>query len=175
MAEGKCETANGPLYMMFILWMGLVFGCGDAGLSPEDEFLSDAMALTNVGKTEIRNTQGEITGVRVSVDVINTAPVSIEAPFVMTWWLRLANGDLLAKQTYRFAGRSFGVSERRRVQFVLEFPARLDIEGVQDAATFEFEVTQSSAAIAGAGVLTMSSGGPCNTWTYMRHGRLLKG
>ncbi|MGA1196614.1 MAG: hypothetical protein ACO36I_08975 [Candidatus Latescibacterota bacterium] len=163
MADGKCATPKGLLCVMFVLWMGLVFGCGDAGLSPEDEFLSDAMALTNVGKTEIRNDQGEITGVRVSVDVINTAPVPIEAPFVMTWWLRLSNGDLLAKQTYRFDGHAFGVSERRRVQFVLEFPARADVRGVQDAATFEFEVTQSSAAIAGAGVLTMSSGGPCNT------------
>ena len=160
---------------VFCLLLCLMVGCGDAGLSPEDEFLSDAMALTNVGKTEERNAQGEITGMRVAVDVINTAPVAIEAPFVMTWWLRLANGDLLATATYRFAGRPFGVSERRRVQFVLTFPARSDMVGVQDAATFEFETTQSSAAMAGAGVLTMSSGGPCKTCTYMRHGWLLKG
>lgn len=161
--------------LVFCVLLCLVVGCGDAGISPEDEFLSDAMALTNVGKTEVRNAQGEITGMRVSVDVINTAPVAIEAPFVMTWWLRLSNGDLLATATYRFSGRPFSVSERRRVQFVLAFPARADMMGVQDAATFEFETTMSSAAMAGAGVLTMSSGGPCNTCTYIRHGRLLKG
>ncbi|MFT5365706.1 MAG: hypothetical protein ACI8V2_000647 [Candidatus Latescibacterota bacterium] len=160
-----------------LLFVCGVLGCGNGALSPEDEFLSQAMALTNVGKTEVRNGEGEITGLRVSVDVINTAPVPIEAPFVMKWWLRLPNGDLLATTTYRFTGRPFGVGERQRIQLVLEFPARVDLTDVQDAATFEFEfeTTVSSAAMAGAGVLTMSSGGPCKTWTYMRHGRLVKG
>lgn len=155
--------------------MCAMFGCGNGGLSPDDEFLSQSMALTNLGKLEVRNEERQITGVRISVDVINTAPVSIDAPFVMTWWLRLANGDLLATATHRFAGRPFGVSERQRVQLMLTFSARADLIGVQDAATFQFETTVSSAAMAGAEVLTMSSGGPCNTWTYMRQGWLLKG
>lgn len=145
-------------------------GCGDGGLSPEDEFLSHSMALTNVGKLEVRNAQGEITGLRVSVDVVNTAPVPIEEPFVMTWWLRLPNGDLLDTATHRFGGRTFAVGESQRIVLTFDFPARADLTGIQDAATFEFERTQSSAAIAGAGVLTMSSGGPCNTWTYIRQG-----
>jgi len=151
-----------------VVCLGL--GCGDGGLSPEDEFLSQSMALTNVGKLEIRNNQGEITGLRVSVDVVNTAPVPIEEPFVMTWWLRFPNGDLLDTTTHRFGGRTFAVGERQRIVLTFEFAARVDLTGVQDAVTFEFERTASSAAMAGAGVLTMSSGGPCNTWTYIRHG-----
>ena len=161
------------LVLCFVLCA--LLGCGDGGLSPEDEFLSQAMALTNVGKLEVRDEEGQITGVRISVDVINTAPVPIDALFVMTWWLRLPNGDLLATATHRFAGRPFGSSERQRVQLMLTFPARADLTGVQDAATFQFETTVSSAAMAGAGVLTMSSGGPCKTWTYMRQDWLLKG
>ncbi|MBT4139688.1 MAG: hypothetical protein HOE48_17345 [Candidatus Latescibacteria bacterium] len=160
---------------VFSLLICALLGCGNGAISPEDEFLSQVMALTNLGKTELRNADGLIVGVDVSVDVINTAPVSIEAPFVMTWRLRLANGDVLALANHRFGEDAFGVSERRRVHLVLAFPARVDLEGIQDAATFEFESTESSAAIAGAGVLTMSSGPPCNTWTYMRQGRLLKG
>lgn len=156
-------------YLVFFVLCVMV-SCGDTGLSPEDEFLSDSMALTNLLKTEIRNANGAITGVRISVAVVNTAPVSVESPFIMTWYLRLPNGDQLATATHLFSGRPFGVGESRQVQLVLEFPARADLVGVQDAATFEFERAQSSAAMAGAGVLTMSSGGPCNTCTYMRQG-----
>jgi len=157
------------------LFVSVLLGCGNGALSPDDEFLSQSMALTNVGKIDVRNAQGEITGLRVSVDVINTAPVAIDAPFVMTWWLRLPGGDLLASTEHRFSGRPFGVSERQRIQLELAFPARQDLSGVQDAVTFEFDTTESSAAIALAGVLITSSGGPCNTCTYMRHGRWLKG
>lgn len=161
--------------LIFCFLICLVFGCGNGALSPEDEFLSQVMALTNLGKTELRNTEGALVGINVSVDVINTGPVLIEEPFILTWRLRFANGDVLALAKHRFGERSFGVGERRRVHLVLTFAPRMDLDGIQDAATFEFESTESSAAMAGAGVLTMSSGPPCSTWTYMRHERLLKG
>jgi hypothetical protein len=153
----------------FCAWM---VGCGNGALSPDDEFLTQAIALTNLGKMEVRNSQGEVTSLSISVDVVNTAPVAIDGAFVMTWWLRQSGGDLLAKTTYRFGDRPFGVGERQRIHVILTFPARPDLAGVQDAVTFEFEKAKSAAAMAGAGVLVMSSGGPCRTWTYMRHERL---
>lgn len=117
--------------------VAMLLGCGNAAVSPDDDVLSQVMALSNVNKAPITQTDGSIVGLTVSADVINTGPVPIEQAFVMTWRLREGNATLSAA-THRFSG-IFDRSERRRVVLTLNFPARPNLSGVQDVVTFEFD------------------------------------
>lgn len=113
-------------------------GCGSTPVSPEDDVLSQAMALSGVNRSPVTDGTGAVVGVTISADVINTGPVPITQAFVMTWRL-LASGSTLATGTYRFSGQAFESGERRHVALTLHFPARSDLSGIQDAVTFAFE------------------------------------
>ena len=145
-------------------------GCGGDPVSPEAEALSAFMSIANVSREPIENAGGEIVGVTLSADVIHTGPIPVISPFIMTWRLRDSGNGEIARMTHRFT--QFAVGQAQRVVLTMSFSARSSLSGVQDVVTFDFEDPQStrltsqrnSAAMAGAGVFTTSSGGPCNTW-----------
>lgn len=146
----------------------ILMGCGGDPVSPEAEALSSFMSIANVSRDPIYNADGDIVGVMLSAEVVNTGPLPVVSPFIMTWRLR-ANNDEIARGTHRFA--EFGSGQAQRVVLTLSFDARGSLSGVQDVVTFDFEDPQSvilisqrnSAAMAGAGVFLTSSGGPWST------------
>jgi len=156
---------------LVLCWI-ILAGCGGGPISPETQTLSAFMSIANVSRDPVFNPSGEIIGVNLSAEVINTGPIPIGSPFVMTWRLRSANNSEIARVTHRFA--RFDAGETQRVLLAMTFDARSSLSGVRDAVTFDFEDPQSeilisqrnSAAIAGAGVFLTSSGGPCNTCVY---------
>jgi len=122
----------------FILIGMALWGCGSSTVSPEDETLSQILALTNVGRQPQLNDAGAVTGVHITVDVVNIGLVSVTEPFVMTWRLRDAGGETVATATRRFDDLPFRPAEQRALTLILTFAARPDITGVQDVVTFAF-------------------------------------
>lgn len=132
------KHSNLPTFKcVMFAWIALILGCGNTAVSPDDDALSQVMALSNVSKTPIHQTDGAITGLTISADVINTGPVPIDQPFFMTWRLREGTATL-STATHRFSG-TFDRAERRRITLTLNFPARPSLSGIQDVVTFEFD------------------------------------
>ncbi len=125
--------------MVWLIWLVVFAGCSNNAVSPEDESLSQVMSLSSLSKSSLVDAQGAVVGMTVSVDVINTGPVSIDRAFVMTWKLRDSQNAALATTTHRFAGQPFQPAERRRVILTMSFAARPNLSGVQDVVTFAFE------------------------------------
>ena len=126
--------------VMKIMLVGLLFfvlfGCGGDPVSPEAEALSAVMSIANVSREPVLNANGDIVGVNLSAEIVNTGPVPIISPVVMTWRLRVSN-DEIARTTHRFTG--FGIAQVQGVALTLTFEARSSLSGVQDVVTFDFE------------------------------------
>jgi hypothetical protein len=113
-----------------------LFGCGGDPVSPEAEALSAVMSLANVSRESVLNAEGDIVGLNLSAEVVNTGAIPIISPIVMTWRLRVSNNEI-ARTTHRFT--DFGVGQAQRVFLTLPFEARSSLSGVQDVVTFDFE------------------------------------
>lgn len=115
----------------------LLLGCGGVPISPENELLSDFMSIANVRREPIHNTDGDIVGVNISADVVNTGPVPIISPFIMTWRLRGPNRAEISRATHRFS--RFEAGQVQEIALTMAFAPRPNLSGVQDAVTFDFE------------------------------------
>ena len=115
----------------------LLLGCGSVPISPENEILSDFMSITNVRRRPIHNPAGNIVGVIILADVVNTGPVPIISPFIMTWKLRTADSEEIARATHRFS--RFDAGQVQRIALTMEFAPRSSLSDVQNVVTFYFE------------------------------------
>lgn len=115
----------------------LLLGCGSVPISPENELLSDFMSITNVRRQPVHNPAGNIVGVIILADVVNTGPVPIISPFIMTWKLRTADSEEIAHATHRFS--RFDAGQVQRIALTIEFAPRSSLSGVQNVVTFYFE------------------------------------
>lgn len=115
----------------------LLLGCGGVPISPENEILSDFMSIASVHRDPIHNAAGEIVGVNITAEVINTGPVPIISPFIMTWQLRAANSTEIARTTHRFS--RFDAGQAQKIALTLTFAPRSSLSGVQNVVTFDFE------------------------------------
>ena len=115
----------------------LLLGCGSVPISPENELLSDFMSIANVHREPIHNAAGDIVGVNILADVVNTGPVPIISPFIMTWKLRAPNRAEIARATHRFTG--FDAGQVQKIALTLAFAPRSNLLGVQNVVTFDFE------------------------------------
>ena len=115
----------------------LLLGCGGVPISPENEILSDFMSIANVHREPIHNAAGDIVGVNILAEVVNTGPVPIISPFIMTWKLRTANSEEIARTTHRFS--RFDAGQVQRIALTMEFAPRSNLSNVQNVVTFDFE------------------------------------
>ncbi len=128
------------LVLCWIALLALCFawiGCGGDPISPETEALSDFMSIANVRREAIHNAAGDIVGVDLSAEVVNTGPVPIISPFILTWRLRGSDRGEIARATHWFSG--FGAGEVRGIVLTMTFAPRANLAGVQDVVTFDFE------------------------------------
>ena len=115
----------------------LLLGCGGVPISPENEILSDFMSIANVHREPIHNAAGDIVGVNILAEVVNTGPVPIISPFIMTWKLRTADSEEIARTTHRFS--RFDAGQVQKIALTMEFAPRSNLSGVQNVVTFDFE------------------------------------
>ena len=115
----------------------LLLGCGGVPISPENEILSDFMSIANVHREPTHNAAGDIVGVNISADVVNTGPVPIISPFIMTWKLRTADSKEIARATHRFS--RFDAGQVQEIALTLAFTPRSSLSDVQNVVTFDFE------------------------------------
>ena len=115
----------------------LLLGCGGVPISPENEILSDFMSIANVRREPIHNADGEIVGANISADVVNAGPVPIISPFIMTWRLRTADSEEIARTTHRFS--RFAAGQVQEIALTLAFTPRSSLSDVQNVVTFDFE------------------------------------
>ena len=115
----------------------VLLGCGGDPISPETDVLSNFMSIANVRRDPIHNATGDITGIALSAEIINTGPVPIISPVIMTWKLRAPNGEEIARATHRFA--QFDAGQAQDIALTMTFAPRVDLSGVRDVVTFDFE------------------------------------
>ena len=115
----------------------LLLGCGSVPISPENELLSDFMSIANVHREPIHNAAGDIVGVNIQAEVVNTGPVPIISPFIMTWRLRGPNRAEIARATHRFT--RFDAGQMQKIALNMSFAPRSSLSGVQNVVTFDFE------------------------------------
>lgn len=115
----------------------LLLGCGGVPVSPETEILSDFMSIANVRRDPIHNAAGDIVGVNITADVVNTGPVPIISPFIMTWKLRTTDSEEIARVTHRFS--RFDAGQVQKISLTLAFAPRSNLSAVQNVVTFDFE------------------------------------
>ena len=115
----------------------LLLGCGSVPISPEDELLSDFMSIANVHRVPIHNPAGDMVGVIIRAEVVNTGPVPIISPFIMTWKLRTADSEEIARATHRFT--RFEAGEAQRIALTMAFAPHSNLSDVQNVVTFHFE------------------------------------
>ena len=115
----------------------LLLGCGGVPISPENELLSDFMSIANVNRDPIHNAAGDIVGVNILADVVNTGPVPIISPFIMTWKLRTADSAEIARTTHRFS--RFEAGQVQKIALTMAFAPRSSLSDVQNVVTFDFE------------------------------------
>lgn len=115
----------------------VLLGCGGDPISPETDVLSNFMSIANVRRDPIHNAMGEITGIDLSAEIINTGPVPIISPVIMTWKLRGPNSEEIARATHRFA--KFDAGQAQGITLTMTFAPRPNLSGVQDVVTFDFE------------------------------------
>ena len=115
----------------------VLLACGSVPVSPETEVLSNFMSIANVRRERVHNAAGDITGINLSAEVINTGPVPIISPVIMTWKLRDPNREEIARATHRFA--KFEAGQAQTIALTLTFAPRANLLGVQDVVTFDFE------------------------------------
>ena len=115
----------------------LLIGCGSVPISPENEMLSNFMSITNVRRTPIHNSADNIVGVIILADVVNTGPVPIISPFIMTWKLRTTDNEEIARATHRFT--RFEAGQVQRIALTMTFAPRTSLSGAQNVVTFVFE------------------------------------
>ncbi|MCY3681263.1 MAG: hypothetical protein OXH16_07690 [Gemmatimonadetes bacterium] len=114
-----------------------LLGCGGVPVSPENELLSDFMSIANVHREPIHNATGDIVGVNIRAEVVNTGPVPIISPFIMTWKLRISDSEEIARATHRFT--SFEAGQVQRISLNMSFAPRSNLSDVQNVVTFDFE------------------------------------
>ena len=95
------------------------------------------MSIANVHREPIHNAAGDIVGVNISADVVNTGPIPIISPFIMTWKLRTANSEEIARTTHRFS--RFEAGQVQKIALTMEFTPRSNLSNVQNVVTFDFE------------------------------------
>ena len=115
----------------------LLLGCGGVPISPENDLLSDFMSIANVHREPIHNAAGDIVGVNILAEVVNTGPVPIISPFIMTWKLRISDSEEIARATHRFT--RFEAGQVQRISLNMSFAPRSNLSGVQNVVTFDFE------------------------------------
>ena len=115
----------------------VLLACGSVPVSPETEVLSNFMSIANVRRELVHNATGDITGINLSAEVVNTGPVPIISPVIMTWKLRDPNREEIARATHRFA--KFEAGQAQAIALTLTFAPRANLLGVQDVVTFDFE------------------------------------
>ena len=115
----------------------LLLGCGGVPISPENEILSDFMSIANVHREPIHNAAGDIVGVNILAEVVNTGPVPIISPFIMTWKLRTADSEEIARAAHRFS--RFEAGQVQEITLNLAFAPRSNLSNVQNVVTFDFE------------------------------------
>ena len=115
----------------------LLIGCGGVPISPENELLSDFMSIANVHRDPIHNSAGDIVGVNILADVVNTGPVPIISPFIMTWKLRTADSEEVARATHRFA--RFEAGQVQKIALTMACTPRSNLSDLQNVVTFDFE------------------------------------
>lgn len=123
-------------YMPVGLLLFVLFGCGGDPVAPEAEVLSSIMSIASVSREPVLNADGDIVGVNLLAEIVNTGSVPIISPVVMTWRLRMSN-DEIARASHRFT--EFGIGQAQRVVLTLTFEARSSLSGIQDVVTFDFE------------------------------------
>jgi len=92
---------------------------------------------SNVHREPIHNSAGDIVGVNILAEVVNTGPVPIISPFIMTWKLRTANSEEIARTTHRFS--RFDAGQVQKIALTMEFAPRSNLSNVQNVVTFDFE------------------------------------
>lgn len=115
----------------------LLLGCGGVPISPENDLLSDFMSIANVHRRPTYNADGDIVGVIIQAEVVNTGPVPIISPFIMTWKLRTADSEEIARTTHRFT--RFEAGQVQRIVLTIAFAPRSNLSDVQNVVTFDFE------------------------------------
>lgn len=115
----------------------VLLGCGGDPISPETDVLSNFMSIANVRRAPIHDATGDVTGIDLSAEIINTGPVPIVSPVIMTWKLRGPNGEEIARATHRFA--KFDAGQAQGIALTLTFAPRANLSGVRDVVTFDFE------------------------------------
>ncbi len=95
------------------------------------------MSIANVHREPTHNAAGDIVGVNISADVVNTGPVPIISPFIMTWKLRTADSEEIARATHRFS--RFDAGQVQEIALILAFTPRSSLSDVQNVVTFDFE------------------------------------
>ena len=115
----------------------LLLGCGGVPVSPENELLSDFMSIANVHREPIHNATGDIVGVNIRAEVVNTGPVPVISPFIMTWKLRISDSEEIARATHRFT--RFEAGQVQRISLNMSFAPRSNLSDVQNVVTFDFE------------------------------------
>ena len=115
----------------------LLLGCGGVPISPENELLSDFMSIANVHRQPIHNAAGDIVGINIQAEVVNTGPVPIISPFILTWKLRTTDSEEIARTTHRFT--RFEAGQVQRISLNMSFAPRSNLSGVQNVVTFDFE------------------------------------
>lgn len=115
----------------------VLLGCGGDPISPETDVLSNFMSIANVRRDPVHNVAGDIIGIDLSAEIINTGPVPIISPVIMTWKLRGPNSEEIARATHRFA--KFDAGQAQGIALTMTFAPRENLLGVQDVVTFDFE------------------------------------
>ena len=95
------------------------------------------MSIANVHREPVQNAVGDIVGVNILAEVVNTGPVSITSPFIMTWKLRTADSKEIARATHRFS--RFDAGQVQKIALTLAFAPRSNLSDVQNVVTFDFE------------------------------------
>lgn len=95
------------------------------------------MSIANVHRDPVHNPAGDIVGVNILADVVNTGPVPIISPFIMTWKLRTADSAEIARTTHRFS--RFEAGQVQKVALSMAFDPRSSLSDVQNVVTFDFE------------------------------------
>ena len=94
------------------------------------------MSIANVHRDPIHNAAGDIVGVNILAEVVNTGPVPIISPFIMTWKLRTADNQEIARTTHRFT--RFDAGQVQKIALTMAFAPRSNLSGVQNVVTFDF-------------------------------------
>ena len=113
------------------------------------------MSIANVHREPVHNADGDIVGVNISADVVNTGPVPIISPFIMTWRLRTADSEEIARATHRFT--QFDAGQVQKIALTMAFAPRSSLSGVQNVVTFDFEESRGGFQTARTSQLTTDS------------------